>query len=111
MPSDQFEFLRFEPETVDSYELGWKASLLDNRLNVSLAGFLGNYKNVQIPGSVGVDSNGDGVNETFIGITSNAASADVNGFEFEGTALVGRNFAGAGKIGRASCRERVCQSV
>ncbi|MBA4163431.1 MAG: TonB-dependent receptor [Erythrobacter sp.] len=93
---DQFEFLRFEPETVDSYELGWKASLLDNRLNVSLAGFLGNYKNVQIPGSVGVDSNGDGVNETFIGITSNAASADVNGFEFEGTALVGRNFAGAG---------------
>jgi len=38
--ADQFEFLRFEPETVDSYELGWKASLLDNRLNISLAGFL-----------------------------------------------------------------------
>jgi len=36
------------------------------------------------------------VNETFVGITSNAASADVNGVEFEGNALVGRNFAGAG---------------
>jgi len=93
---DQFEFLRFEPETVDSFELGYKASLLNNRLNIRIAGFLGQYDNVQIPGSVGFDSDGDGVNESFIGITSNAASADVNGFEFEGTALVGQNFAGEG---------------
>ena len=93
---DQFEFLRFAPETVDSYELGWKASLLDNRLNIAIAAFLGQYNDVQIPGSVGVDTNGDGVNDSFIGITSNAASADVNGIEFEGSALVGRDFAGAG---------------
>ena len=91
-----FDFMSFEPETVDSYELGWKASLLDNRLNISLAGFLGQYSNVQIPGSVGFDSNGDGTNDSFIGITSNAASADVNGFEFEGNALVGKDFAGDG---------------
>ena len=91
-----FDFMSFEPETVDSYELGWKASLLDNRLNIRLAGFLGQYTNVQIPGSVGFDSNGDGTNDSFIGITSNAADADVNGFEFEGTALVGKDFAGAG---------------
>ncbi|AWW75406.1 TonB-dependent receptor [Erythrobacter sp. KY5] len=93
---DQFEFLRFAPETVDSYELGWKASLLDNRLNVSFAAFLGDYNDVQIPGSVGLDTNGDGINDSFIGITSNAASADVNGFEFEGNALVGEDFAGDG---------------
>ncbi|MEO1730869.1 MAG: TonB-dependent receptor [Pseudomonadota bacterium] len=93
---DQFEFLRFEPETVDSFELGWKASLLDNRLNISLAGFLSQYDNVQIPGSVGLDSNGDGVNDSFIGITSNAASADVNGIEFEGSALAGKDFLGEG---------------
>lgn len=91
-----FDFMGFEPETVDSFELGWKASLLDNRLNISIAGFLGQYDNVQIPGSVGFDSNGDGTNDSFIGITSNAASADVNGVEFEGTALVGRDFAGDG---------------
>lgn len=91
-----FDFLSFDPETVDSFELGWKASLLDNRLNISLAGFLGQYKDVQIPGSVGVDANGDGVNESFIGITSNAADADVNGIEFEGSALAGRDFAGDG---------------
>ncbi|GMN03879.1 TonB-dependent receptor [Erythrobacter sp. MTPC3] len=93
---DQFEFLRFAPETVDSYELGWKASLLDNRLNIAIAAFLGQYDNVQIPGSIGFDSTGDGVNDSFIGITSNAASADVNGIEFEGSALVGRDFAGDG---------------
>ena len=93
---DQFEFLRFAPETVDSFELGWKASLLDNRLNISLAGFLSQYDDVQIPGSVGLDTNNDGINDSFIGITSNAASADVNGIEFEGNALVGRDFAGAG---------------
>ena len=91
-----FDFMAFDPETVDSYELGWKASLLDNRLNISIAGFLGQYTNVQIPGSVGFDGNGDGVNESFIGITSNAASADVNGIEFEGRALVGEDFAGEG---------------
>jgi len=94
--ADQFEFLRFDPETVDSYELGWKASLLDNRLNIALAIFKGDYNNVQIPGSVGVDTTGDGVNDSFTGVTSNAASADVNGFEFEGSALVGRDFAGDG---------------
>ncbi|MEM6907839.1 MAG: TonB-dependent receptor [Pseudomonadota bacterium] len=93
---DQFEFLRFAPETVDSFELGWKASLLDNRLNISMAGFLGQYDNVQIPGSVGFDSDGDEVNDNFIGITSNAASADINGFEFEGNALVGKDFLGQG---------------
>lgn len=93
---DQYEFLSFEPETVDSYELGWKASLLDNRLNIALAGFIGQYKDVQIPGSIGFDSDGDGVNDSFIGVTTNAASADINGIEFEGNALVGRDFAGPG---------------
>ncbi|GAA0486812.1 TonB-dependent receptor [Parasphingorhabdus litoris] len=91
-----FNFLQFDPETVDSYELGWKASLLDNRLNVSVALFKGDYSDVQIPGSVGFDTDGDGTNDSFAGITSNAASADVNGFEFEGRALVGKDFAGAG---------------
>ena len=93
---EQYRFLNFEPETVDSYEAGWKASLLDNRLTIAIAGFIGKYEDVQIPGSIGFDSNGDGVNDSFIGVTTNAASADINGIEFEGNALVGRDFAGAG---------------
>ena len=91
-----YDFISFDPETVDSFELGWKASLLDNRVNISLAGFIAQYTDVQIPGSVGFDANGDGINETFIGITSNAGEADVNGIEFEGNALVGKDFAGDG---------------
>lgn len=94
--ADQYEFLSFAPETVDSYEIGWKASLLDDSLFVSLAAFKGDYTDVQIPGSVGVDSNGDGISDSFVGITSNAGDADVNGVEFEGRAVVGRNFAGPG---------------
>ena len=94
--ADQFAFLRFAPETVDSFELGYKAALLDGDLLLSLAGFLGKYKDVQIPGSVGADLNGDGINESFIGITTNAADANVNGIEFEGSLIAGRNFAGLG---------------
>ena len=94
--ADQYEFLSFAPETVDSYEIGWKASLLDDSLFISLAAFKGDYTDVQIPGSVGVDSNGDGISDSFVGITSNAGDADVNGVEFEGRAVVGRNFAGPG---------------
>ena len=93
---DQYAFLAFAPETVDSYELGYKASLFDDRLQIALAGFIGQYTDVQIPGSVGIDANNDGVNETFIGITTNAADADINGIEFEGDLLVGRDFAGPG---------------
>ncbi|GGD79679.1 TonB-dependent receptor [Croceicoccus mobilis] len=91
-----FNFMRFKPETVDSFELGWKASLLQNRLNVSLAGFMSDYKNIQIPGSKGYDVDGDGITETFIGVTTNAAAATINGIEFEANALVGRDFAGMG---------------
>ncbi|MGY8974152.1 MAG: TonB-dependent receptor [Sphingomonadales bacterium] len=93
---DQYEFLSFEPEKVDSYEIGWKASLLDDRLFISMGAFKGDYTDVQIPGSVGFDSDGDGVSESFVGITSNAGDADVNGFEFEGRAIVGKDFAGPG---------------
>lgn len=97
-----FDFMNFGSEEVDSYELGWKASLLDNRLNIALAGFLGDYSDVQIPGSVGVDTDNDGVNDTFTGVTTNAASADINGIELEMSALVGRDFAGDGSIFRVN---------
>ena len=91
-----YEFLSFEPEKVTTYELGWKASMLDRRLRLALTGFYSDYQNVQIPGSAGFDSNGDGVNDTFIGITTNAAKARMKGVEFESTATLARDFAGSG---------------
>jgi iron complex outermembrane receptor protein len=93
-----FDFLSFEPETVDSYELGWKGSFADNAINLALTGFYADYTNVQVPGSAGFDSNGDGVNDTFIGVTTNAGKAEFKGIEFEGNAVFGREFAGSGSF-------------
>jgi iron complex outermembrane receptor protein len=91
-----FDFLSFEPETVDSYELGWKGSFAENAINLAVTGFYADYTNVQVPGSAGFDSNGDGVNDTFIGVTTNAGKAEFKGLEFEGNAVFARDFAGDG---------------
>jgi len=89
-----FDFFLFEPETVDSYEIGYKASLFDRRLNFALAGFYADYKDVQIPGSIGVDANGDGIFESFAGVTTNAARAEIKGIELEASMRLARDFAG-----------------
>jgi len=55
---DIYNFLLFKPETVKSYEIGWKGSVLHNRLSWALDGFYTDYTNVQIPGSAGATVNG-----------------------------------------------------
>ena len=91
-----YDFFLFEPETVDSYEVGIKGTALDRALTYALTGFYADYKNVQIPGSVGVDANNDGVFEGFAGVTTNAAAASFKGVEAEVQARFARDFAGAG---------------
>ncbi len=80
-----FEFMMFLPETVTSYELGWRANALDGRLMSSIAVFFADYADVQVPGSIGVDTNGDGIEDTFTGITTNAGAAEIPGIELEGS--------------------------
>jgi len=87
-----FDFMQFEPEKVDSYELGWKASFMRGRFTTGLAGFWMDYKDVQVPSSIGVDTNGDGINDTFTGATTNAAAATLKGIEFDGTAVLGEDW-------------------
>ncbi|MBY6205842.1 TonB-dependent receptor [Halomonas denitrificans] len=86
-----FEFMKFEPEIVDTYEVGIKSSLFDRRVSTSLAVFHSDYTDIQVPGSIGVDTDGDGLSDTFAGVTTNAGEATVQGVEFEGSALLGRN--------------------
>ncbi|GAO40214.1 putative TonB-dependent receptor [Sphingomonas changbaiensis NBRC 104936] len=86
-------FLSFLPETVDSYEAGYKGSLLDHRLNVALAVFRADYKNEQIPGSAGCVVNGI---QTFCGVTTNAGKVRFQGVEFEGSAKLANDFAVGG---------------
>ncbi|WP_428027252.1 TonB-dependent receptor [Altererythrobacter sp.] len=82
-------FLSFRPEEVDSYELGYKGSLMDGRVNVAVAGFYADYTDVQIPGSVACSVGGL---PTFCGIVSNAGKASFKGIEFEGSARLGSGF-------------------
>jgi iron complex outermembrane recepter protein len=86
-----FEFMSFDSEEVDSWEVGLKSRFADGRVNTALAFFHSDYTNIQVPGSIGVDTTGDGVSDTFTGVTTNAGKATVRGVEFEGNALLSRN--------------------
>lgn len=89
-----YEFMAFEPETVDSYELGWKGALFDKRLRTAVALFRANYKDVQVPGSAGGVTAG-GV-PTFVGITTNAGKARFQGVEVEANWAIAEDLATSG---------------
>jgi iron complex outermembrane receptor protein len=82
-----FDYFLFEPEKVTSYEIGYKASLFDRRLRLAIAGFYADYKDVQVPGSVGAVINGI---PTFVGVTTNAGKATFKGVEVETLATLFR---------------------
>jgi iron complex outermembrane receptor protein len=92
-PQEIYDFMAFDPERVDSYELGWKGALFDRRLHFALAVFRANYKDVQVPGSEGAVVNGV---PTFVGVTTNAGKARFNGVELEASLLAGENIAASG---------------
>ncbi|MHA6287651.1 TonB-dependent receptor [Maricaulis sp. CAU 1757] len=89
-----FQFMSFDPETVDSFELGWKYQ--GGRYRHSVALFYMDYSDIQVPGSVGVDTDGDGVNDTFTGVTTNAGAATIMGLEYEGNLSVADDLFGPG---------------
>ncbi|MFM6852798.1 MAG: TonB-dependent receptor [Sphingopyxis sp.] len=70
----------YNPETVDSYEVGAKFDLFDRHLQFNIAGFISEYsdlhQNTTIPG-------GPTGNQT---ITSNVGSATIRGIEIDATA-------------------------
>ena len=88
-----YNYLRFRPESVKSYEIGWKGAAFDRALTWAIDGFHSDYTDVQIPGSVGCIINGT---PNFCGITTNAAKARINGVELETNARFAQGFAGAG---------------
>ncbi|MFL6863037.1 MAG: TonB-dependent receptor, partial [Allosphingosinicella sp.] len=86
--SEIYDYFLFDPEKVTSYELGYKAALFDHRLRLALAGFYADYKDVQVPGSVGAVINGV---PTFVGVTTNAGKASFKGIEAEAVVTLYRN--------------------
>jgi iron complex outermembrane receptor protein len=83
-------FLSFRPESVDSYEVGYKGNAFDGGLTFALAGFYADYTDVQIPGSVACIVGGL---PSFCGVTSNAGKATFKGVELEFNARLGESVA------------------
>ncbi|MFV0642967.1 MAG: TonB-dependent receptor [Sphingomonadaceae bacterium] len=65
----------YKPEKVNSYEIGFKSQLFDNRLTINLAGFYDDHKDIQLAifTAAGAASS----------VVRNAASAEIKGLEFE----------------------------
>lgn len=81
----QFEDVQrgFDPEEVSSFELGAKSLWNDGRISTNIALFFMDFTDIQVPGSVAIDTDGDGVDDSFAGTTTNAGKADIWGLEFE----------------------------
>lgn len=81
----------FDPETLDSWEIGVKSQWWSGRAITNVALFYSDYQDMQVPGSVGVDSDGDGTNDSFVGTVTNAGKAEISGIELEGVFLLSEN--------------------
>lgn len=89
----------FEPETVVSYELGAKSTWLDGKASTNIAVFFSDYEDIQVPGSIAIDTDNDGVNDSFAGATTNAGKAEISGIEIESMLQVTDSFSAMASLG------------
>ncbi|MCC5854733.1 MAG: TonB-dependent receptor [Idiomarina sp.] len=82
----------YDPEIVDTYELGMKAELLDGRVRLNAAVFHSDYQDMQVTVQRAVDA---GVASQVL----NAAQATVQGFEIETLARLTNNLSVNASIG------------
>lgn len=80
--------VRYEEETVDSFEVGLKSTLLDGALRLNLSAFQAAYEDYQV-----FQFRFDPFSGTTALLVSNAAEVTTEGFELEGTAWLGDAFA------------------
>ena len=72
----------YEPELVDTAEVGLKGSLLDRRINFATAIFSSDYKDQQITSQFALPSTPPSI----VSFVDNAGSSKIRGWEFEGSA-------------------------
>ena len=89
----------FEPETVEQIELGAKSLWADGRFSTNIALFTMDYTDVQIPGSILLDTDNDGVVDGFAGRVTNAGKAEVSGIEIEAMAQFTDSFSATFALG------------
>ena len=83
----------YEPETIDSWELGMKGAFLENSLFVNLAGFFSNYKDQQV--TIQVPALPSGITS----FVDNAGKAEIYGFELETRMVPSRHFSASLVLG------------
>lgn len=88
----------FLPETISTLEFGLKSQFNQGRILTNLALFSSDYKDVQIPSSIPIDTNGDGKDDSFAGATTNAGKAKIKGVELEASARVTDGFSLSGMV-------------
>ena len=71
----------WNPETVDAYEIGYKASFGDGSSNVRMALFHYDYSDFQVTQIIGIQ-----------GIVTNAGDAEIDGLELEYTSALNENW-------------------
>lgn len=79
--TDGFSLGPYDPEKVESYELGFKTQWLDNRLRFNLTGFMTDYNNKQ------EDVVFPDPQQVTVTVVENAASASIDGIEAELTVV------------------------
>ncbi|WP_423605985.1 TonB-dependent receptor [Sphingomonas sp. MS122] len=83
----------YDPETIDSYELGMKGAFLDRTLFVNLAGFYSDYKDQQV--TIQVPALPSGI-ASFV---DNAGKGVIYGFEIETRVVPSRNLSASLVVG------------
>jgi iron complex outermembrane recepter protein len=87
--------IAYQPETVDSYEVGAKFDLFDRMLQLNLAGFYSKYEDLQQNNTLFCATCAT-QNET---VTSNVGSATIKGFEMDFTARPAEGLRLTGSLG------------
>jgi len=86
----------FQDEQVDSYEVGTKMGLLDQRLFLNLSAFHNKYKDIQL--SIFTEYTTAQNTKAFFGDFTNAGEGTVNGFEAEYQWMATDNFTISGNL-------------
>ena len=84
----------YDPETVDSFEVGFKSRLFERRVQLNATYFHTDYSDLQVDANRAVDL-GTG-QETFV---TNAASATIQGVELDGIWSIGDRLTVMGSLG------------
>lgn len=93
----------FAPETLDSFEIGVKSVLIDQRLTMNIAVFLGLYDDIQVTQLRDLSEDGQ-IIPNIAQVTVNAAQATTRGVEFEFMALPIEGFHITGSAGLLDAR-------